>query len=77
MSVRFHTYQYTARAGTDFVDETGTLVLPPYTRRADIAVVILGDKVPEGTETLHITIDRPTHATIGTGNAVLTITDDD
>ena len=77
MSVRYHTYQFTARAGRDFVETTGTLVVPPNHGGAAIAVVILGDKVHEGTETLLVTIDQPTHATIGTADAVLTITDDD
>jgi chitinase len=59
------------------VDTTGTLVIPPNRIGTAIAVVILGDKVHESSETLLVTIDSPTHATVGDGDAVLTIHDDD
>jgi hypothetical protein len=77
VTVHFATHEFTARAGSDFVDATGTLTIPPNVTDGNIAVVILGDNVHESTETLLVTIDSPTRATIGKGDAVLTITDDD
>ncbi len=77
VSVRFATHQYTARAGRDFVDTTGTLVIPAGRTRARIAVVVLGDAAHERPEGLLVTIDDPVHATIADSASVLTIHDDD
>jgi hypothetical protein len=77
VSVHFTIYGFTARAGTDFVAEPGTLVIPPGTTRGAIAIVVLGDTHHERPETLLVTIDQPTNATIADGDAVLTIHDDD
>jgi len=72
-----HTLPFTARAGNDYVDTTGTLTIPPYWTEVQIAVVVVGDNVHESKETLLVTIDTPNNATIADGDAVLTITDDD
>jgi chitinase len=77
VSVRFTTHQFTARAGSDYVETTGTLTIPAGETMGNIAVVILGDRIHESTETLLVTIDTPQHTTIADGDAVLTITDDD
>jgi len=77
ITVHYATHQFTARAGSDYVDTTGTLTIPPYWTEVQIAVVVVGDNVHESKETLLVAIDTPNNATIADGDAVLTITDDD
>jgi hypothetical protein len=67
-----------ATAGTDYVAQTGTLTFSPGQVTATISIVIIGDRTRgEGNETFFVNLSAPNGATIGDGQAIVQITDDD
>jgi hypothetical protein len=76
-SFDFATAGGTATAGTDFVSTSGTLTIPAGQTSGTVDVVVNGDVVYEGAETLSLTLSNPTDASIGDGSAQGTITNDD
>ena len=67
--IRWATSNGTARAGTDYVASSGSvLFLPGQTRRA-IAVQVIGDRVREADETFFVTLSSPINAALPTGGA--------
>ncbi len=72
----------TATAGSDYTALTGTVTIPAGELSAPIDVTVIDDLLPEGTESVAVTLDSITAADsdvlIGTTNsATVTITDDD
>jgi FG-GAP-like repeat/Calx-beta domain/FG-GAP repeat len=77
VSVPFATVGGSAVPGSDFVSGQGTLVIPPDTTSADLEVVVKGDLVPEQDEAFLVELGQPENGTLGDGQAVATIANDD
>ncbi len=58
VSMRYRTMDDDARAGRDYVDTSGTLVIPAGARVAHVAVPILGDAEGEQAESLYLVLDQ-------------------
>ena len=69
----------TARAGTDFVAQSGTLVFAPDENTMIVTVPLLDDRVVEGEELLRLTLSSPRGLAIGdgAGDAIAVIRDND
>lgn len=68
----------TATHGNDFeTNVAGVLTIPAGATSGTIAVSVKGDIVPEGDETFTLQLGTAQNATVGDGQAVATITDDD
>ena len=76
-SVRFTTVNGTARAGSDYKPESGTLVFHRGERAKTIAVKILSDRVYEGNESFSVQLSNPVNAAIADGTGAGTIVDKD
>jgi chitinase len=77
VSVAWATADGTATAGADYVAASGTVTFAAGTTSATIAITTLGDTTYESDETFTVTLSNPQGATIGTGSATVTITNDD
>ena len=77
VTVNFATANGTAIAPEDYLQTAGILTFAPGTLTRTISVSIIGDTVDEGTETFLVNLTAPTNATIGTGQGVGTIINDD
>lgn len=77
ITVHYQTADDTAIAGQDYTATTGTLTFAPGETTKAIAIPMLGDTLDEPDETLLVTLDTPTHATLATSQAIVTITDND
>jgi glucose/arabinose dehydrogenase len=77
VTVQYATAPGTATTGADFTAVSGTLTFPAATGTRTITVPIVGDALDENDETFTVTLSAPTGATIGDGQAVGTIIDDD
>ena len=77
VTVDFATANGTATAGGDYNAVSGTLTFPAGTTTQPIAVTILGDTVPEGNETLAITLSNAANATIAGATGTGSIINDD
>ncbi len=67
----------TAVAGTDYQPISGTLTFAPGQTSQTIALTIVGDTLPEETESLQLLFTTPTHLTLGQTALTITILDDD
>jgi chitinase len=77
VSVSYATANGTASAGSDYVARSGTLTFTPGVTSGFVDVVVNGDTVPEANETFSLLLSGPVNATVGTGSASSTITNDD
>ncbi len=77
VSVNYATANSTATAGSDYVASSGTVNFPAGTTTQTITVPIIGDTTPEASEVFFVNLSSPVNATIGDGQAIGTITDDD
>ena len=77
--VNYATSDVTATAGDDYeaAPENATATVPGGTRSTTVPIVINGDTAVEPDETFAVTLSNPVGGTIGVGEAVATITDDD
>jgi Zn-dependent metalloprotease len=73
----YETVDGTAIHGNDFDRISATAVIPAGSSGVQIAVVVKGDKVPEGNEVFSLRLSGAVNATIGDGEATATIVDDD
>ena len=74
---RYGTGGGTATAGTDYTTTSGTLTFTPGQTQQTISVPVIGDALNEPNETFQVTLSNPTNATIASGSATGTITNDD
>lgn len=72
LSVDYTTRDGTAKAGQDYVQTQGTLVIYANENQAVIAVQILGDKTPEPDETFYLDVTHPVGGSFGDGVIMLT-----
>jgi len=76
-SVTASTSNGTATAGSDYVAKTESVTIPAGQTSSSFSVVVNGDTLVEGNESLTVTLSSPTGATLGTSTATGTITNDD
>jgi hypothetical protein len=67
----------TATAGTDYIDNSGTIDIPANTTNVTISVPIIVDTDIEEDETLTLTLSAASGAALGTATATGTIVNDD
>ena len=77
ITVDYATSDGSATAGSDYTATSGTLSIPPGSRRAVIEVPVLDDILNEGGETLTLTLSDAAGAIIGDGVATGTIRNSD
>ncbi|MEA2420921.1 MAG: hypothetical protein QOF55_20, partial [Thermoleophilaceae bacterium] len=77
VTVNWATSDGTATAGSDYLADTGQLVLEPGQTSAGIDVTVLGDGAVEADETFNVTLSNPQQATIGRATGQATIRNDD
>jgi hypothetical protein len=77
ITVAFSTADDTAVAGADYLAASGTLTFAPGVSTQDASVSIVGDTVSDPNKTYFVNLSSPTNATIGRGQAIGTITDND
>ena len=81
LSVDYATRDGSARAGSDYLAATGTLLLYPGEDQAVIPVEIIGDTVSEPDETFYLDVSNPVGGSFGAGvvklTAMRTIVNDD
>ncbi|WP_218058918.1 Calx-beta domain-containing protein, partial [Flavobacterium crassostreae] len=75
-----YTVSGTATAGTDYVTLTGTVVIPANTTSVTIPVVVMGDTIVEGIETVAVLVTNTSNASVSVNpsasSATVTISDD-
>lgn len=64
VTVGYATGNGTATAGSDYAATAGTVTFLPGETRKTIPVVVFGDRLLEGTESLVVTLSSPTGATL-------------
>jgi choice-of-anchor B domain-containing protein len=67
----------TASPGSDYLVCSGTVVLPAGATTAPLSCEVVGDLKDEANETFNLFLSNPSNATIGDGQGVVTIADDD
>ena len=78
VSVTYTTANGTASSGSDYTEESGSLIYQEGETAKTIVIPILDDSDFEGDETFTVTLSNPTGgATIGTGQTTVTIVDND
>ncbi|HZS33338.1 MAG TPA: Calx-beta domain-containing protein [Methylomirabilota bacterium] len=77
VTVQYATANGTAAAGSDYQAVSGTLTFNPGETTKTVAVPVTGDVTSEPDETFLVNLSNPTNATIGDGQGIGTITNDD
>ncbi len=77
VSVNYTTSNGTARANSDYLGISGTLIFAPGESSKILNVPVLGDTVVEANEVLYMLLTGSTNSTIGRGRGVGTIVNDD
>jgi hypothetical protein len=77
VTVDWATADGTANVLTDYVLAGGTATFAPGVTSQQVAVDVVGDVLKEGDETFTVVLSNPNGATIDTGTATATITNDD
>jgi hypothetical protein len=77
VSVNYSTQDATATAGSDYVATSGTLTFKGRTTKQTIAISIIGDKIPEQSETFIVALSNAVNATIIKTRGTGTIINDD
>jgi hypothetical protein len=77
VTVNFDFADGAARAGQEYVGQSGTLTFLPGTTNASISVVIKGDVADEPDKTFLVNLRDPVNATLARSQASITIVDDD
>ncbi|HET7294795.1 MAG TPA: Calx-beta domain-containing protein, partial [Vicinamibacteria bacterium] len=77
VTVNFATAAGTALANVDYQTISGTLSFPPGQALRQVTVQVINDALNENTETFFVNLSSPKFASIGDGQGVGTITDND
>ena len=77
VTVNYATADGTARAGSDYVAEQGTLTFAPGQTRKQVTVVVDGDTAFEADETFTVRLSNPVHTTIVDAGGQSKILNDD
>jgi len=76
-SLKWRTEPVTATADVDYLSSAGTLTIPQGSAKAEITIPLLGDLTDEATETFKVILSDPTNVSIGDGEGIVTIKDND
>jgi aryl-phospho-beta-D-glucosidase BglC (GH1 family) len=77
VTVAYATADQTATAGSDYQATSGTLTFAPGETQKTLSVLVIGDTTYEPDETLLLNLTNPSGATLGRGQAVGKIINDD
>ncbi len=77
LRVSYASTDTSARAGFDYTAVSGTVVFPASTTEQTVSVAVTDDTLDEPDETFTVTLTGPVNVTVGDGEAVGTIVDDD
>jgi hypothetical protein len=77
VTVDYATADGTAEQGTDYIAARGTITFPPGTTNQPVTIQIMGDANDELEETFLVNLSNPVNATLGDGQAICRIVDDD
>ncbi len=77
VSFNFWTEDFSARAGADYIKQSGRATIPAGSLSALITVPVFADFTVEANEPMHLNIDLPFNATIADGQGLGTIANDD
>ena len=77
VTVEYATADGTATAGSDYTATSGTATIVAGATQTTVTVPVLGDTLAEPDETLTLSLNNPTNASLSTTSATGTITDDD
>src|SRR5262249_26033746 len=75
--VNYTTANITAMAGSDYTAASGTVTIPAGQLSHTFTIAVLGDRLPEPTETFAVNLTGATNATIGDAQGVGTILDNE
>jgi hypothetical protein len=75
VTVQFATADGTARAGSDYVERTGTVTLDPPQTSRQVTITILNDGAAQGEQQFHVLLSNPSGASVAFGRAKGTILD--
>ena len=76
-TVHYGTADITAIAGSDYTAASGTVTIPAGQLSRTLTVAVLGDRLPEPTETFAVNLSAAANATIGDGQGIGTILDNE
>ena len=77
VTVNYATADGTGKAGVDYQSATGTLTFAPGETTKTVTVQVIGNTVKQSDRTFLVNLSSPTQATIGDGQGLGTIKDDD
>ena len=77
VSVDYATVDKTATAGQDYIAKAGTLVFEPGVTSMSVPVTVIGDAIPEPTETFGLALSNPRNVTLISALGMGSILDDD
>ena len=77
VTVHYDTVNGTAMAGSDYTAASGDVVIPAGQTSRTFTVAVLGDRLIEPTENFAVNLSAPTNASIGDGQAIGTILDNE
>jgi hypothetical protein len=77
VTVHYATADITATAGSDYTVASGDVTIPAGQTSATVTVPVRGDRLGEANETFAVNLSASTNATIGDGQGIGTILDDE
>jgi Calx-beta domain/FG-GAP-like repeat len=77
VTVQYATADLSATAGSDYTASSGTVTIPAGQTYATVTIPVKDDRLGEPTETFAVNLSAPTNATIGDGQGVITIFDNE
>lgn len=77
VTVHYVTADITAVAGSDYTAASGAVTIPAGQLSRTFTIAVRGDRLPEPNETFAVNLSAPTNATIGDGQGIGTIVDDE
>ena len=77
ITMHFTTQDGTAKEGSEYIANSGTLKIPKGSRWGYISITIIGDLIPEDTKSFYVKIDSISKGTIIRDTSTVTIVDDD
>jgi Calx-beta domain len=77
VSARYATADGSAKAGSDYTPESGTVTFPPGATTETVSVPLVNDSVHEGDESFALVLTAPQDATVGPAGPPAVVHDDD
>jgi hypothetical protein len=77
VTVQYSTADITATSGSDYTAASGSVTIPAGQASKTFTIAVKGDRLPEPTETFGVNLNGAINATIGDGQAIGTIVDNE